>query len=83
VEQLKKLTPGLWLLTTHPMWPTDERMRRITWWANPSGKGSMADHAEACVEAITSPKVRQVVKERGIELIGYRQVRDEIFGKAA
>lgn len=67
LEILENLSPGLWLLTTHPIMPSKE-MENIPWWDN---KESMAVHAEATLKALTSIKVKDVIVRKKIELIGY------------
>ncbi|MDD5598605.1 MAG: ChbG/HpnK family deacetylase, partial [Victivallaceae bacterium] len=67
LEILENLSPGLWLLTTHPMMPSRE-MEDIPWWDN---KESMASHAEATLAALTNKKVKDVIARRKIKLTGY------------
>ena len=75
VELLEDLGPGLWLHKTHAAMPTDE-MKTIAWFGG--GDESMATHVEATMEALTSPRVKEIIARRGIELTGYRPIRDEM-----
>lgn len=74
IRILENLTPGLWLFHTHVIWPTKE-MEHIAWWAG--GTESVRSHCEAHMELFTSPKVKAIVEKQGIELVGYREIRDE------
>lgn len=80
IRILEDLQPGLWLLQTHIAWPTEE-MKQIEWWAG--GDESMATDSEAAMEAMTSPQVKEIIQKRGIELTGYRTIRDEFREEGA
>lgn len=75
IRTLENLQPGLWLMQTHPASPTKE-MESIPWWAG--GDESMATHSAACMEALTSAKVTEIIRRREIELTGYHGIRDEM-----
>jgi len=75
-RMLRELQPGFWLLVTHPGLDVPE-MQAI----RPSFKqerGSIAPSRAADTEALTSEEVAAVIRERGIELVGYRDLRDEM-----
>lgn len=64
---LRNLEPGVTELYIHATLATDES-KAIT--------GSWADRAEEHRLFTTDPEVRQIIKDQGIVLIGYRQLRD-------
>ena len=66
VKLLENLKPGLWLFVEHPGLDTPE-MQAI------SHTGSNDVHKEraAVTDAFSSEKVKQVVRRRGIKLVGY------------
>jgi predicted glycoside hydrolase/deacetylase ChbG (UPF0249 family) len=69
VATLEALGPGTWLLVEHPGADTEE-MRAI---GHKGYEGVAVDRA-AVTRVFTSPKVREVIKRRGIELISYSQL---------
>ena len=68
--RLETLTPGLWLHIDHAS-TDDPEMRAI----GHAGYEWVAADRSANVEAWTSPKVREVIKRRGIKLTNYRELR--------
>lgn len=72
-EQLKQIGPGLYMFVDHPGLDVAE-MRAL----GHVGYYTVAEERAAVTAAFTDPKVMQIVKERGIELVNYVQV-----GKAA
>ncbi len=63
VETLRALTPGTYLLVTHPAYDTDEM--------KPLGPDVSANR-EADAVLLTSPAAAAAVRERGIQLLDYR-----------
>ena len=73
VELLEKLEPGDWLLIEHPGLDTPE-MRAM----GHRGYENVAADRAGVTRALTSAKVRAVVKRRGIELVSYGDlIRDK------
>ena len=64
---LKALSPGTWLFVDHPALDTPEM--RAT---GHVGYETVAVDRQGVTDAWTSSAVREIVKRRGIELIGYR-----------
>lgn len=69
---LEDLGPGTWLFVDHPALDGAE-MRAI----HHVGYEDVAVDRQGVVEAWTSPRVKDVVARRGIELISYRDLEDE------
>jgi predicted glycoside hydrolase/deacetylase ChbG (UPF0249 family) len=76
-EKLEQLGPGLWLLVVHPGLDTPEE--RALEDANPEGLKNIALHRDAVTKAITSKKIKKIIKKRNIQLTDYRKlfVREE------
>lgn len=70
---LEKLTPGLWLLGTHPGLDTPEMrfMKTIA----PRELQHVAAHRAAVTKALISKRIKRIIKERKIKLTSYRGVR--------
>ena len=66
---LEALAPGTWLFVDHPALDTPEM--RATGHA---GYEAVAVDRQGVTDAWTSPAAREIVKRRGIELIGYRDL---------
>lgn len=66
IKVLQRLQPGAWMLVEHPGLDTPE-MRAI----HHKGYENVASDRAGVTHAFTSPKVMQVVKQRGIRLISY------------
>ena len=69
LEVLEKLPPGDWLWITHPALDTPE-IRGF----NNSGSGNVAEMRAADFRCVTSGKVGEVIRRRGIQLISYRDL---------
>ena len=70
---LEKLSPGIWLIGNHPGLDTSE-MRAMKD-MNPTGLRNVAAHREAETKALTSKKIKRIVKKKGIKLISYRDIK--------
>jgi hypothetical protein len=70
VEALEKLGPGTWIFVEHPGTDTPE-MRAM----GHKGYEDVASDREGVTRALTSEKVKAVVKARGIRLISYADLR--------
>lgn len=66
---LEELGPGTWLFVDHPALDTPE-MRAV----GHVGYENVAADRQGVTDAWTSPAVREIVRRRGIELIGYRDL---------
>jgi len=66
---VEKLGPGTWLFVDHPALDTPEM--RAT---GHVGYETVAVDRQGVTDAWTSPAVKEVVRRRGIELIGYRDL---------
>jgi hypothetical protein len=66
---LENLGPGTWVFVDHPAYDVPE-MRAV----RHVGYEDVAVDRQGVVEAWTSPKVKEIVARRGIELIGYRDL---------
>jgi hypothetical protein len=69
VRKLEALGPGTWLFVDHPALDTPEM--RAT---GHVGYEQVAADRQGVTDAWTSPVVKEIVKRRGIELIGYRDL---------
>jgi predicted glycoside hydrolase/deacetylase ChbG (UPF0249 family) len=68
--RLSQLEPGTWLIVEHPGLDTPE-MRAL----GHKGSGSVSRARWGVTTAFTSPAVKKVIKDRGIELITYADLR--------
>ena len=75
VAALEALTPGLYLTVEHPGLDTPEMQAH----GHP-GYENVAEHRDAVTKAFTSPKVKDVIAQKDIRLISYREAQ-ELFGK--
>jgi predicted glycoside hydrolase/deacetylase ChbG (UPF0249 family) len=71
-ETLEELGPGLWLLIVHPGLDTPEE--RALEDANPEGLKNIALHRAAVTKALTSKKIKKIVRQRNIQLTDYRKL---------
>jgi len=69
VRVLEALGPGTWIFVDHPAFDTPE-MRAV----GHVGYENVAVDRQGVTDAWTSPAVKDVVRRRGIELIGYRDL---------
>lgn len=76
VEGLRKLdNPGLYLIVCHTAIksPEVEVLKDL----NASGPRNMADYRQAECDMLCSPRLKAVIKEKGIELVGYDTLREK------
>lgn len=66
IRALKDLGPGTWILVEHPGLDTPE-MRAI----GHEGYWHVAQHRDAVTRALTSPKVKDIIRKRNIQLTTY------------
>lgn len=69
---LRNLQPGLWLLVVHPGLDTLEERALVD--INPEGLPNVAFNRAAVTRALTSERIKNIVKNRGIQLIDYRDI---------
>ena len=70
VRILEGLQPGLWLMVEHPGLDTPE-MQAI----GHGGYENVAQDRDGVTRAFTSPRVKEVIRRRGIQLISYGDLR--------
>jgi chitin disaccharide deacetylase len=68
-RMLETLAPGTWVFVDHPAYDAPE-MRAV----HHVGYDDVAVDRQGVVEAWTSPRAKEIVARRGIELIGYRDL---------
>ena len=68
-RMLEALEPGTWMFVDHPAYD-DPEMRQV----RHVGYEDVAVDRQGVVEAWTSPKAKEIVERRGIELIGYKDL---------
>ena len=80
VSELRKLKqPGVYLVVCHTLVksPEVEVLRDL----NPTGLKDMADHRQAECDMLCSAELKQVIKEKGIELVGYDALREKFLSQ--
>jgi predicted glycoside hydrolase/deacetylase ChbG (UPF0249 family) len=70
---LERLTPGLWLIGMHPGLDTPEMRAMIA--IDPTERQNVAAHREAETEVLTSKRIKQIIKNRKIKLMSYRDIK--------
>src|SRR5262245_46131617 len=80
VSELEKLTrPGLYLIVCHTAVKTPEV--EVLKDLNLTGPKNMADHRQAECDMLCSGRLRQVIRDKGIELIGYDTLREKFLAQ--
>ena len=80
VSELGKLKqPGVYLVVCHTLIKTPEV--QVLRDLNPTGLKDMADHRQAECDMLCSAELKQVIKEKGIELVGYGELREKFVSK--
>jgi hypothetical protein len=80
LDGLNKLSqPGLYLIVCHTLVksPEVEVLRDL----NANGPRNMADYRQAELDMLCDPRVKQAINDRGIELVGYEQLRAKIVDR--
>ncbi|MCO6479452.1 MAG: DUF4038 domain-containing protein [Phaeodactylibacter sp.] len=72
IEELQGLPPGDWLLVEHPAHDSPEQ-RAV---GHPKYEDVAADRS-AVLKTLTDERVKQVIRERGIELISYADLKHQ------
>jgi predicted glycoside hydrolase/deacetylase ChbG (UPF0249 family) len=78
-SELAKLKPGLYIIVCHTLikTPEVEVLRDL----NASGPKNMADHRQAECDMLCSPRLKQVIADKKIELVGYDTLRDKFLAE--
>ncbi len=80
VDGLQKLTqPGVYLIVCHTLIKTPEV--EVLHDLNATGPKNMADHRQAECDMLCSPRLKQIIKDKGIELIGYDTLREKFLDR--
>jgi predicted glycoside hydrolase/deacetylase ChbG (UPF0249 family) len=69
VKALEAVQPGVWIVIEHPGLDTPEMQAM-----GHKGYWEVASHRDGVTKAFTSPKVKEVIKRRGIQLVSYHDV---------
>jgi predicted glycoside hydrolase/deacetylase ChbG (UPF0249 family) len=69
VKALEEIGPGVWIIIEHPGLDTPEMQGM-----GHKGYWEVASHRDGVTKAFTSPKVKEVIKRRGIPLVSYHDV---------
>ncbi len=69
VKALEEVQPGVWILVEHPGLDTPEMQAM-----GHQGYWEVAAHRDAVTKAFCSPRVKEVIQRRGIQLAGYRDL---------
>jgi predicted glycoside hydrolase/deacetylase ChbG (UPF0249 family) len=69
VKALDELKPGVWIIIEHPGLDTPEMQGM-----GHKGYWEVASHRDGVTKAFTSPKVKEVIKRRGIKLVSYHDM---------
>lgn len=80
IQALQKLDkPGLYLSVGHTLvkTPEVEVLRDL----NPGGPKNMAEHRQAELDALSDPRVKQIIKDKGIVLVGYEELREKFLSQ--
>ena len=80
VDELEKLTrPGLYLIVCHTLVRTPEV--EVLKDMNVTGPKNMAEHRQAECDMLCSPRLKRVIKDKGIELVGYDTLREKFLSQ--
>lgn len=78
ISELEKLTqPGLYLIVCHTLIKTPEV--EVLKDMNITGPKNMADHRQGECDMLCSPRLKQVIKDKGIVLVGYDTLREKFL----
>jgi predicted glycoside hydrolase/deacetylase ChbG (UPF0249 family) len=69
VKTLEELKPGVWIIVEHPGLDTPEMQGM-----GHKGYWEVASHRDGVTKAFTSPKVKEVIQRRGIQLVSYHDM---------
>ena len=78
IAELQKLNkPGLYLIVCHTLVKTPEV--QVLRDLNLTGPRNMAEHRQAELDMLCDPRLKQIIKEKQIELIGYDTLRERFL----
>ena len=78
ITDIRKIDkPGTYLIVSHPGMNTPEMA--VLQDLNPTGLAQMSMHREAETMALCDPRLKQVIREKNIELIGYDSLREKFL----
>ena len=69
VQALENVQPGVWIVIEHPGLDTPEMQGM-----GHKGYWEVAAHRDGVTKAFTSPKVKEVIKRRAIQLVSYHEM---------
>jgi predicted glycoside hydrolase/deacetylase ChbG (UPF0249 family) len=69
IKALEDLKPGVWIVVEHPGLDTPEMQAM-----GHKGYWEVAAHRNGVTKSFTSPKVKDVIRKRGIQLLSYRDL---------
>lgn len=69
IKALEEIGPGTWIIVEHPGADTEE-MRGI----GHKGYWEVASHRDGVTKSFCSPKVKEVIQRRGIQLVSYHDM---------
>ena len=80
LTELEKLTrPGLYLIVCHTLIKTPEV--EVLKDLNITGPKNMADHRQAECDMLCDPRLKQLIKDKRIELVGYDTLREKFYSQ--
>jgi chitin disaccharide deacetylase len=78
IDGLQKLDdPGLYLIVCHTLAKTPEV--EVLTDLNPTGPKNMADHRQAELDMLCDPRLKHLLKQKAIELVGYDVLRERFL----
>jgi predicted glycoside hydrolase/deacetylase ChbG (UPF0249 family) len=69
VKALEEVGPGVWIVIEHPGAETSEMQAM-----GHQGYWEVASHRDGVTKSFTSPRVKEVLRRRGIQLVSYRDM---------
>jgi len=80
IKGIKNLSePGLYIIVCHP--GLNQPEMAVLKDVNPTGPPNMSAHREAEAMALCSPKLKKVIKQKNIEIIGYDLLKERFLDK--
>ena len=78
ISEMRKITkPGVYLVVCHTLVKTPEVA--VLKDLNVTGPRNMADYRQAELDMLCNPKLKEVIAEKGIEVIGYDALRERFY----
>lgn len=76
-RQLEELTPGLWLLVNHLLMDSPESQALVHTESSHVMPEGVGNHRLSELKCLISPKIKEIVKRKGIKLVNYRTFRKD------